>query len=767
MRLDIKRRWAAITLGAVVVVAGAFLFLDAVFPFPEAELRPEPAVRVWDEDGVLLRVFLPQDGRLRFRTALDEISPELRQSFIASEDRWFYYHPGVNPFSVIRAAFTNLKHGRVVCGASTIPMQIARMVEPKERTLRSKLIESFRALQLTLHHDKDELFEIYLNLLPFGGNIQGVSAAAYRYFNTTAARLTPAEAAMLTAVPKSPRSYDPVRRAKAARQARNEVLNRLEEEGVYTSEVAAAAKEKPLPSALKPLPFIAPHFCRFAHELHPHDSECRTTLQREIQAVVVSLARSRMRELRRQDIDNCAVVVVDNESRAVRAMLGSESYFDTEHQGGINCAVIQRSPGSALKPFLYGLALDTGRVVPESMLLDVPTDYSGYAPENYDGKFNGRVTVQEALTRSLNVPAVRLLADIGVERFHSLLCKLGCPPDKTAGEYGLPLVLGAAETTLLDLTGAYATLAGGGVYHPVKVFAGEKTGPGSQVYSRAAAQMLTEMLTETRRPNMEEAWDLTRDMPAVAWKTGTSYGHRDAWAVGFTKRYSIGVWVGNPDGRSVKGISGAKQAAPLLFDVFRAVDPGGKPPAFDVLFEELELCALSGKRPGRFCPQRMSVRAVPGASRPELCRVHRSIFVDAETGLRLEGECPGTKYKQVTAVVDPPELAAWERSLGLDVGLPTIHPACGGLAAEPGPRIVSPDPHTVYTRRHGVPKEYQRIPLSVRVESDVGLHWFQDGRPAGSGGTQEQLFIDPIPGKHRLVVVDEFGRMDAVNYTVE
>jgi len=625
----------ALGISLAILLAAPYLWFQALnlaFPFPWANLQRPPAVVVADRHGQPLRFFLPADERWRFPVRLSELPPELPKALVASEDRRFYRHFGVDPVAVVRAAWSNLKSGEVVSGASTIPMQVARMAEPGPRTLASKIRESFRALQLERRFTKDEILETYLNLTPYGGNVEGVGAAAWFYFGKEPEQLSLGEIALLTALPRSPAGYDPTLHPQAARIARNRVLRQLAARGVFPRREIAEARQQPVPRVRHRPPFAAPHFTEMVAAQLPGETRIRTTLDRRTQEIAESQVARRIRELRDLGLGNAAVVVIDNETRAVRALVGSAGFRETYFQGQVNGAVARRSPGSTLKPFLYAMAMDQGRVLPESFILDVPTDFSGYVAENYDERYRGRVTVRQALIQSLNACAVRLLSQVGLPEFQRLLLRGGLSTlDRPAGSYGLPLVLGAGEVRLVDLVNLYASLAEGGVYRPVRVVErpdlpsealtspallsqrerrensrkavisplspwergvrgvraseGREIGTGKnslaepvRLFSPEAARAVAEILTDVQRPDLPEAWELTRDVPAVAWKTGTSYGHRDAWAVGFSARTTIGVWVGNFDGKPRKGISGSQHAGPLLFDLFRALEPGGRGP---------------------------------------------------------------------------------------------------------------------------------------------------------------------------------------------
>jgi penicillin-binding protein 1C len=778
------RRRTAIVVALTIALAPWLWFftLNLLFPFPWESLERPPAVVVMDRTGAPLRFFLPADDRWRFPVKLSDLPPELPRALVASEDRWFYRHPGINPVAIVRAAWSNLRAGEVVSGASTIPMQIARMAEPGPRTISSKVRESFRALQLERRFGKDELLEIYLNLTPYGGNVEGIGTAAWFYFGKEPDQLSLGEIALLTALPRSPGRYDPTLHPGAAQEARNRVLAQLTERGVFPREEIENARQVPVPRTRRKPPIAAPHFSEQVKALLPGEPRIRTTIDRRLQTIAEEQVIHRIRELRDQGIGNAAVVVIENGTHAVRALVGSAGFQESYFKGQVNGALARRSPGSTLKPFLYALALDQGRVLPDSYLLDIPTDFSGYVAENYDDQYRGRVTVREALIQSLNACAVRLLSEVGLKDYHRLLKDGGLATlDRPYHQYGLPLVLGAGEVRLLDLTNLYASLAGQGEHRAYRVLEGERASSPAQLFSPESAHLITEILTDVRRPDLPESWDLSVGAPGVAWKTGTSYGHRDAWAVGFSQRFTIGVWVGNFDGRPRKGISGSQHAGPLLFDLFRAIDPGGGNPAESTDWtkrvhdlDQIELCAESRELPGPFCPLRMKAVYLPGRSHLIQCTWHRRALVDAESGELLSGDCVRERPHEFRLLtVFPAELVAWWRAQGSPqnnqiLGTPRFSSACRGVPAGDPPRIVSPAAATPYRVRRDTPPEYQRIPLIAHASAGASrLFWYQDGMLVASTSPGENHFLPSLPGEHRLVVTDDLGRSDGVIYRVE
>jgi penicillin-binding protein 1C len=760
--------------GALALGAAAFFVLDALFPLDRSALYPEPATLVTDRHGEWLRVFLPADGQLRLQTPLQDVSPLLVRGLIASEDRWFGRHPGVNPLAVLRAAASNLRAGRVVSGASTIPMQLARLAAPKPRTLWSKTREAFRAMQMSLRMRREEILERYVNLLPFGGNLVGAASASWAWFGKAPTELSWAEAALLIVIPRAPNAYDPVRHPHAAKRARDGLLRKFADIGLLSRKEAALAQTRPLPTRRQALPFAAPHAARMALKESGPAARIRTSLDADMQRMVRTLIKRRAPGLRALGAGNAACVVADLKTRRILALAGSVDYLENGYAGRMNLALARRSPGSTLKPFLYALALDKGLIVPDSYLLDTPTDFSGYVPVNYDQVYHGRVTVREALARSLNVPAVRLLARTGLGDFHDLLARGGLTLE-APGHYGLPLVLGACQTNLVELTGLYAALGDGGAYRPLRLTPDPASGeepPGVRLLSPEAAWLVTDMLMDVRRPDLPDSWALGKDAVPAAWKTGTSFGRRDAWAVGFSAHLAVGVWVGSPEGKAIPGISGSRCAGPLLFDVLRALDRKPAPLAPDpsLKLTTITLCDESRLPPGPYCPNTMEAVGVEGVSRLPTGNLYRRFLVDAATGLRLSGEClQGKTTNAVVLPVYPARLAAWRASVGISVPAPPpLHPDCQASPDGEGPRIVSPSAATPYHLRASAPKSFQSIRLEAWAPAGTKtLYWLQDGRLIAHGPPDAALFVPPAPGEHRLVVQDQDGRLDAVTYAVE
>ncbi len=806
-----KRPLFLLFFAAIALPGLVFLIANLVFPLPVEKLHPPSSTVVLDRHGEWLRAFTASDDSWRIpEPSLAEISPTLRTAVLTYEDRWFYYHVGINPFSIAQALVTNIKAGRVVRGGSTITMQLARMMEPKSRTIPNKIIEMFRALQLETRYSKDEIFTLYLNMAPYGGNIVGSTAASRLYFNKAPNRLSLGEAALLAAIPNSPTRLRPDLHHANAVRARDKVLKRMVTFGKISDREFREAASEPVPTARYPMPFSAPHLTRrlkdshrgsaspssnLSRSIHPAGKSVKgngirvnrihSTIDARIQNLGERILRESLAPLRREGISTGAIIVMDTKSREVLALVGSYSFFDQNGEGQVDGTNALRSPGSALKPFIYGLAIDRGLIASESLLNDVPIDYSGYKPVNYDGEYRGYVTAREALAHSLNVPAVNLYARLKNDGIYSFLQNAGVSTlSKSKGHYGLSLILGGCELTLLELTTLYAGLANSGEFaryrltmdlsedtygNPARQFADTlaaasmSRAPAKRLLSREACYILTEMLTEVRRPDLPAAYEASTNLPKIAWKTGTSYGHRDAWSIGYTPDFTIGVWVGNFNGAGVSSLVGSEVAAPILFGLFTALTT----PATNRWFTRpgrvntQEVCSLSGMLPSAHCPTTKFDYHIPSVSPHAECSIHKGVHVDEEMGTTLCSHCrAGRTYRRVVFEEWPVAIGTWLKRNGFAIPeMPAHYSACTGLVAGHSPIVVSPSEDSEYHIRAGIPLEDQKISLQASVSNRTKrIFWFLDGQLIFSGDPAEKVFLTPVAGKHRLTCVDDEGR---------
>ncbi len=789
----IRRKRAIILLAAAAVIAATWVFL----PAPALYESTSFSTVVYDRDGQLLRLNLARDQRYRLFEPLPRISDDVVQATLLYEDRYFFDHPGVNLAALVRAAWTTYVTRTRRIGASTLTMQLARMrFNLDTRTIRGKLVQISRAVQLERHYSKSQILEAYLNLAPYGGNIEGVGTAALVYFDKPASELTLAEALALAVIPQNPAQRAPTRAHKlpALYDARDRLFALWRAE--YDPDDAQSALMT-LPLQVRhphQLPFHAPHYVVGASArlmpgndsgdlaaAHTTNSTLSLPLQKDLQRTL-----SQYLERRASDgLKNASAMLVDTRSMHVLASIGSANYFDAGISGQVNGVSAKRSPGSTLKPFVFGLAMDQGLIHPMSLLTDAPKRFGVYTPENFDRGFMGPIVARDALIYSRNVPAIDLLNRVGQEAFYTFLADAGVTGMKPADHYGLAMILGGNELTMQELIRLYAMLANGGrlrdlVWDRSPV---TQTAP-VRLMSPEASFLVLDILRQNPRPDALLVGTSLNDRP-VAWKTGTSYAYRDAWTVGVTGPYALAVWVGNFDGSSNPALIGRQAAAPLFFDlidtmlasatVSNDIHAAALATAPDAVTEPLNLqrvdvCAGTGDLPGRYCPGTESGWFIPGVSPIKVSSVHRPVHVDTRTGLRAcHGGAPHTRREVFEFW--PSDIVRLFRQAGISVRQPPPYAsACaqGTLAARGmAPTITSPAPRLSYMLQPHR-KEPDQLPLTATTDADVtSLFWFVDDQFIAEAGRDEALLWTPAPGDHHIQVVDDLGRSNSQMYRFE
>jgi len=570
-----KRRLRRCALGAAAGIgvfalgfAVSFSVLDRVYPLDLSRVS-EVSVVVADREGRMLRAFTTEAGTWRLAARPDEVSPLYVKMLLAYEDRRFRYHPGVDPVALLRAAGQWLGNGRIVSGGSTLSMQVARLIEPEPRSLKAKAKQAFRALQLELALSKDEILALYLARAPYGGNLEGVRAASLAWLGKEPKHLTAGEAALLIALPQSPAATRPDRRPETAKAARDKILSVLEARGVISADMAREARAEPIARLRRQLPFFAPHATAELRERLPKATRIASTLDAKLQEAMEALAKAELPGLAPEA--NIAILVADHATGEIRAYVGSADFFDARRQGQVDMVRAIRSPGSTLKPFIYGLGFDLGLVHPDTIVTDGPTRFGDYRPENFQRHYMGEVSVRVALQQSLNVPAVAVLDGIGPERFTGLLRAAGITLqfENAAERPGLPVALGGVGTSLNDLVALYAALGNRGIARPLRLEGGTSPADeGKRILSAGAAWHLARILESAPPPADAVPRSFLNRPFDIAYKTGTSYGFRDAWALGYDGRHVIGVWVGRPDGTPSPDRYGRATALPILFKAF-------------------------------------------------------------------------------------------------------------------------------------------------------------------------------------------------------
>lgn len=765
---------ATFRVAAIALVVGMVAFVGVLIAALSTALPTRLADRhstvVDYRNDIPAHVFLSEDDRWRVGVTLDDVDPDYVEALLRFEDKRFYDHPGFDPIAIARAAWLNVTFGRRMSGASTITMQLVRVLEPRPRTYASKLVEAFRAFQLELHYTKEEILAAYLTFAPYGRNIEGIEAASLAYFGHRADELTPAEIATLLAVPQNPnRRYPTPENVSRLRDARNEIAAWLldesamplgEEDGrVAPEELRAQIEAMPVPQTLQPFPRDIPHVAYWLRANHPGEQRFRTTLDPGVQLVAERIVSNHHGPAQRAHIDDASVVVLDEQHRVV-ALVGNFDFWADRKGAQIPAFDVPRSPGSLLKPFLYALAIDRGIAHPSHLVLDTPMRAGSYTPGNYDGTFRGLVRLDEALSRSLNVPFVRLLNEIGVDQFIGTLRMMGAEHLVGApGYYGLSAAIGGVELTPLEVAGMYAALGHDGDFRDVRLLRGGWDR--IPIVSPGAAWLTRRTLRKRDRPGFNRR-RANPGAPRIWWKTGTSYGHRDAWAAGGGQHFTAVAWLGNLDHRPSAALVGADRAGPLLFDVLEAIeydDDGVRDRRPDDL-AQVEVCSYSGRLPDAACDHTEKVWAPRSRVPTERCPYHVRVAVDDETGEALAPACrAGREYTEQSFVVWPATVRRFmtdRRRAGPRV--PTLAEGCGQFAASRPPKIVSPPHDQTLVLMPGVDPSEQEIPLEAESElAGAKLDWFVNGEFLGSADADGRLWWTPRPGTHELVVTNGAG----------
>jgi penicillin-binding protein 1C len=744
---------------ALLIFTALALVLDRLFPLPLPDPNSGSTV-VLAHDGTPLRAFPDANGTWRYPIGPGEVSPLYVEALLTYEDRWFYRHPGVNPLAMARAFAQWIRHGRLVSGGSTLTMQVARILDGTPHSASGKLLQILRALQLEAHLSKQEILALYLNHAPFGGTLEGVEAASWAYLGKSAARLSRAEAALLAVLPQAPSRLRPDRHAMAARAARDKVLDRMATLGVWTpAQIHDARIESVATRSLQP-PLSAALLARRLHEEKPQARRIATTIDAGLQRALEARVSSYL--VRLPERTSAALLVVDNATMEARAYVGSAEFGDEARLGHVDMVRAWRSPGSTLKPFLYGLALDDGLIHSESLLLDAPQSFGSYRPGNFDMAFNGPVGAAEALRLSLNVPAVDLIDRVGPARFAGRLANAGLRLRLPRGvEPNLSVILGGTGVRMEDLVGAYAAFNRAGVAGRVR-YSNDDPLVERRLLSEGAAWIVRDILEANPRPGYSPGTFDPGTRPRVAWKTGTSYGFRDAWAVGATRDYTLAVWIGRPDGTPLPGQYGAVTALPLMFQVVdslprKALAATPSPPPASV--SEAEICWPLGvafdPANAERCHRKLTAWVLSGVIPPTLPERDARVWsagllhlrVDTSSGARLSAGCDSGNAGERDIARWPALAYPWlPRELRRRASLPPLADGCAndGLDAMQSIRIDGVSERATIARAPN-----SDTPATLRLRA-LGAHgevlWLVNGRLTGTtrdSGTFEHGFDQP------------------------
>ena len=755
----------------VILCILAFLVTGYIFCLPRHLFHVPYSTVVTDRNEELLGARIASDGQWRFPPR--NTTPEkIKECLITFEDKHFYHHWGVNPFAIGRAFYQNVKNKRIVSGGSTLTMQTIRLARNESRTFREKLIEMIWATRLEFRASKEEILSMYISHAPFGGNVVGLDAAAWRYFGHSADDLSWAESAMLAVLPNAPAMIHLSKGRKTLLDKRNRLLKQLLEKKTIDSSTYELAISEPLPDEPHPLPQIAPYLVsRFYQERNGEYS--RSTINKGIQTQIEDLAERWSNEFRRSDIRNLAILVIDIPSNQVVAYCGNV-HFD-QKQGGNQVDVIQapRSTGSILKPFLYYAMLQEGSLLPDMLLPDVPVNINGFTPQNFSMQFEGAVPASEALARSLNIPAVTMLQRYGVPKFHRFLQQIGLKTiNRSSSHYGLSLILGGAEATLWDVTNAYAMMGRSLLQLPQRscslLLPTSRITESTDPFQPGAVWQTFDALKEVNRPE-EIDWKSIPSMQTIAWKTGTSYGFRDAWAVGVTPRYAAGVWVGNATGEGKPGLVGAQTAGPVLFDIFNLLPASSWFTRPTGIFVEAEVCRKSGHLKGRFCDETDTLLVLPAGLRTEACPYHHLVTLSADESQRIYENCANTEPTLQKSWFTLPPVWEWyyKQHHPEYKPLPPFKAGCGEDTFQPMQFIYPP-----MNARIKLPKQLDGSKGFLTVElahsnPNATIFWHLDETYQAQTQDFHKISLQPAAGKHSLTAVDGEGNTISTTFFVE
>jgi penicillin-binding protein 1C len=770
-------------------IASVWMLIYAVVP---RRLFVHPySTMIYSREGELLGARIATDGQWRFPPA-DSVPHKFATCLVACEDKRFRFHRGIDPLALLRAMSLNLARKKVVSGGSTITMQIARLARgQRQRTFREKIAEAICATYLEMIYSKRHLLLMYSSHAPFGGNVVGVETAAWRYFGRGAADLSWSEAAMLASLPNSPALIHPGRNRERLKAKRDRLLLTLKERNLIdATEYELACMEK-LPDAPARLPDDAPHILERMAASTP-GQRLTTTLNSSWQRRTQDIVNRYAKEYAANHVYNIAAIIADVETGEILAYSGNATDLGHGRKGkDVDIVTSPRSTGSLLKPFLYAAMLDDGMITPNMLVADVPLNINGFTPQNFSRTYHGVVPARRAIEQSLNVPLVRMLTTYNTGRFMTLLKNMGMTTLRFSElHYGASIILGGAEGSLWDMTGMYASLGRilahyhryNGRYNPMDVrplsFMPVKHDDISSisdsrlrdhsVISAASAWFTFEAMSALNRPEEESEWQQFSSMKQIAWKTGTSYGSRDAWAIGLNTRHAVGVWVGNASGEGRPGVTGVGYAAPVLFDIFSFIPDGEW---FDKPYDELEnvgICRHSGHRASLICPSVDSVYIPSSAMRSAVCPYHRIVHLSADGRHRVNATCAGAGgIVQRSWFVLPPAQAYYYRSNHIDyLPLPPFMPGCEHDAV-PQIEVLYPENNTVLYLPKGFSGELEKfIFRAAHSRSDAVIYWHIDDQYLGETRTSHQISCRISSGAHQLTLVDGLGNKTVSNFVV-
>jgi len=746
----------------VIIFSGLILltFLTLLFP---PQTQGEDSRILFDSKGELLRVWLNKNEQYKFPKS-EKISEKYKAAVLYFEDKRFYGHFGIDPIAVIRAIKQNVQAGRIESGASTITMQVARLKNPGKRTFFAKLREAHAALRMELWKSKDEIFAEYSSIVPMGGNIVGIETACWRFFGHGSEEITWAQAALLALLPNRPSALNLEKERELLLERRNNLLKSLAKAGYIGTEILNSALEEPLPKMNTNWRFKTPHYAESVSSLFQDQTILHGTIDGKVQERLERIAKNYGQKIREHSDVNISVLITETQTGKIRGYLGSLEYYDSLSKGMIDGVRAHRSTGSILKPFLYALAIERGPYTPESLIEDVPIWFRGFSPQNADKSHSGILPLKEALTRSLNIPAVKILSDYGVEDFHFWLKNAGLNGlFRTPEEYGLSLILGGGEASLQELVPLYSMLMNNGKRTELRWIEDSVSQKNEQLLQEVTAYHIREILTSVKRPDFEQYHLQFNNQIPVAWKTGTSYGSRDAWAIGVNEQWTIGVWVGNFKGGSVANLSGSSAAAPLLFSLFNNLSDNKKElwkkPLYSN-YESIEICRLSGYKATNICPRKRNVALPINRMQNQTCSCHKEIIISKIYGFEVCSLC--WNAEDTLHIVEEhysPAVRSVLRKTGREPKAETLHnPHCSAKKEDVQFSIVYPENGArLFLPGSDALSNMGFVAIAAHKQRDAELQWFLNGAFLGSTKDEHKMAVTVGSGEYRIGVQDSLG----------
>jgi penicillin-binding protein 1C len=762
-----------ISITFIVMIFSCFLFClpSRLFTGPDSWV-------LTGSNGELLSATVAEDGQWRFPSR-ETVPAKFEACILTFEDKRFYLHSGVDGIAVFRAAVQNVSHGKIVSGGSTVTMQVIRLSRRNKRTFGEKAIEMIMAMRLELTHSKKEILSLYASHAPFGGNVVGLDAAAWRYFGRSPEQLSWGEMATLAVLPNAPSLIHPGRNRELLLKKRNVLIDALHQQGFISREDAVLARLEQIPEQPTDIPLLAPHLLqRYIREHHKGARLALSTINPLLQKQVNNLMENHHMLLKKNGINNLAVLILDVESGETRAYSGNIYYpKDPEMASHVDIIPSPRSPGSVMKPLLYAAAMHDGLILPNSLIPDIPVQIGGYTPRNFNDEFDGAVQASGALSRSLNIPAVKILQQYKHQRFYNLMKTAGISTfHQPADHYGLSIILGGAEVSMWDIAGIYASMArtmnhqyvnNGKVlrsdFHPATYLNNQVPITGSNTIGELDITSIWYMfkaMKEVARPGDEALWEKFLSGNNIYWKTGTSFGFRDAWSIGVTTKYVVAVWAGNADGEGRPGLTGIQSAAPLMFDVFRLLPdaPAFSEPAFGKTF--VPVCGRSGFRAGPDCEDISNMMVPENGARSAICPYHKKLHLDKSGKFQVNSSCyPVYDMQERNWFILPPTMEAFYVRNHHDYSsAPPFLPHCDALSLKKEMDIIYPDQNArIYIPVELDGRKGKTVFTAAHSNPEAKIYWHLDDSYIGITTRFHQLGLDPAPGRHRITVTDEKG----------